>query len=227
MQFHFSIIYGHCTSDFAGAQRGGSVPSCRMFLLTELQLHLPLAWLQTQQKPRTSRLPTKRLLFFCLPESVLLMPTWYWCNKTRPDFYGNSPFFFSVYNIVRVETYPRRGNQRQFFVVKILWLFSSRKGFGLMAKFLQLLSEKKARVWTVGMEEKELSSSFLCCMILYICVFLPAVLFCTKLKKTWNGNFSHATLKSSECTEQGKSSARKNKKNNNKEKIGYYSQICT
>ena len=100
--------------------------------------------LQTQQKHRTSRLPTKRLIFF-LPESMLLMPTWYWCNKTRPDFYGNSLFFFAVYNIVRVETYPRCGNQWQFFVGKILWLSSSKKALGWWQYFCNYFQKKGKR----------------------------------------------------------------------------------
>lgn len=87
----------------------------------------------------------QKAAFFFLPESVLLMPTWYWCNKTRPDFYGNSPFFFSVYNIVRVETYPWHGNQRQFFVVKILLTFQFEKGLWAHGKISAVVVGKKGK----------------------------------------------------------------------------------
>lgn len=149
-----------------------SYRACRMFS-PSFNFLFHLHGLQTQQKHRPSRLPTKRLLFF-LPESVVLMPTWYWCNKTRPDFYGNSQFFFAVYNIVRVETDPWSNTQWQFFVGKTLWLFTRRKALGWWQYFRNYFGEKKGKR-KGGREDGELSSSFFCCIILYIYVFLPAV----------------------------------------------------
>lgn len=130
-----------------------------------------LRGLHTQQKHRTSRLPTKRLPFFFLPEPMLLMPTWYWCNKTRPDFYGNSLFFFAVYNIVRVETYPRSSNQWQFFVCKILWLFSSRKALGWWQYFYNYFPKKGRR--EEGTEEGKgtIKRLFLLYNFIYLCIF--------------------------------------------------------
>lgn len=136
------MIYGGCTSDFAVTH--AEPAGCSFSPSFNFLFHLH--GLQTQQKHRLSRLPTKRLLFF-LPESVVLMPTWYWCNKTHPDFYGNSQFFFAVYNIVRVETDPQSSNQWQFFVGKTFWLYTWRKASGWWQYFYNYLGggEKKAK----------------------------------------------------------------------------------
>lgn len=138
-----SMIYDDCNLDFVTPQCGGSVPSMHDVTWTSNFIS-HLRGFQTQQNRRTSRLPTKRLLFF-LPKSMLLMPTWYWCNKTRPDFYGNSLFFFAVCIIVRVETYPGSGNQWQFFVGKILWLLSLRKALGSWQYFCSYFQGKKGK----------------------------------------------------------------------------------
>lgn len=132
------MIYGGWTSDFAVtcAEPAGCYFSPSFNFLFHLH------GLQTQQKHRPSRLPTKRLLFF-LPESVVLMPTWYWCNKTRPDFYGNSQFSFAVYNIVRVETDPQSNSQWQFFVGRTLWLYTWRKASGWWQYFCNYFGGKK------------------------------------------------------------------------------------
>lgn len=164
------MIYGGCTSDFAVTH--AEPAGCSFSPSFNFLFHLH--GLQTQQKHRLSRLPTKRLLFF-LPESVVLMPTWYWCNKTHPDFYGNSQFFFAVYNIVRVETDPQSSNQWQFFVGKTFWLYTWRKASGWWQYFYNYLGGGKKGKRKGGREEREPLSSFFCCIILYIYVFLPAV----------------------------------------------------